>query len=186
MEAVIRTTCHEMIRDRYPNVQENDLLDEDDSVVLDTRCACVWIPSVKVGVNDVRMCVARWPETDTIVIIAEGGATHFVGRKITDREAICPEAEKHDIQVFTSAALRFNVTRHKLVPHHRVVSRDTIASICTAYGFASIDVLPTLKLNDPVAAYLNLQPGDTVEITRRDIVDNGLTMDSCIYRHVRR
>lgn len=186
MEEGIRTTCHEMVCDRYPDVREEDLMDDDDSVVLDSRCVCVWIPSVKVGVNDVRACVARWPDTDTLVIITEGGATHFVGRKITDRDAICTEAEGHDIQVFTCPSLRFNVTKHALVPRHRLVSHDEISSICTAYGFASMNVLPTIKLNDPVVAYLNLRPGDVVEITRHEIAENGLAMVSRVYRQVRK
>jgi DNA-directed RNA polymerase subunit H (RpoH/RPB5) len=173
-----------MLRDRYG--AEVEALDDEDSVVLGDRCVCVCVPSDKVGVNDVRTCVTRWPEAQTVVIIAEGGATHFVARKLLDREPMFPEAEGHDIQVLTSASMRFNVTEHVLVPRHRPIDTEAAATLCAKYGFESIDVLPTIKITDPVVVYLNLSLGDVVEITRDEIGDNGLAVRSVAYRRVRK
>jgi DNA-directed RNA polymerase subunit H (RpoH/RPB5) len=78
-----------------------------------------------------------------------------------------PEYRHAQVQFFTLKELQFNISRHHLVPEHKLVPEEEVADLMARYmvktkgqGFSTI-----LK-TDPMARYINAQPGDLVRITR--------------------
>jgi DNA-directed RNA polymerase subunit H (RpoH/RPB5) len=72
-----------------------------------------------------------------------------------------------DIQLFELRELRFNVSRHVLVPPH-TPERDesVITDIMRRHSLKSRYHLPIILSTDPMARYLALKPGQLVRIQR--------------------
>lgn len=87
---------------------------------------------------------------------------------ISTAKALEAEAASRGVEIclFTLKEIQYNVTKHVLVPEHRLLSgteADAVfASLCVKNRFQ----LPAIAASDPVARYLGLKHGDVVKITR--------------------
>ena len=71
------------------------------------------------------------------------------------------------IQIFDIKELQFNITKHKLVPKHELVTdQNEVSNLLKEYNLKSKNQLPIILKHDPVAKYLNLKSGDIVKIMR--------------------
>lgn len=71
------------------------------------------------------------------------------------------------LQVFLLHDLQFNISHHVLVPRHtRVSDAAEVQRVLRTYHLKNKHQLPLILHSDPMARYLDLQPGDVVRIER--------------------
>jgi DNA-directed RNA polymerase subunit H (RpoH/RPB5) len=70
------------------------------------------------------------------------------------------------IQIFWLDTLIINITEHELVPKHRVLEEKEKAILLEKYNLSSLNKIPVIAKNDPVAKFYGMHKGDVVEITR--------------------
>jgi DNA-directed RNA polymerase subunit H len=62
--------------------------------------------------------------------------------------------------------LQFNILKHVLVPHHRVLNNIELNEIKKKYNILSDNQFPEISRFDPVAQVIGIRPGEVCEITR--------------------
>ncbi|KAM0674130.1 hypothetical protein GVAV_002203 [Gurleya vavrai] len=89
------------------------------------------------------------------------------------RENLSPSGNKHleslvnfRIEVFKEKELLFNVTKHDLVPKHRVLNVDEKKELLEQRRIKESQ-LPRILRSDPVSRYYGVKPGDVFEILRK-------------------
>jgi DNA-directed RNA polymerase I, II, and III subunit RPABC1 len=101
------------------------------------------------------------------LVMCPEGLTPFAAREVkaTQPTEIGAEGNCH-LEIFTRANLAFNVTRHVLVPQHRILSasekRQLLADLSCKIG-----ALPKIKEQDPVVRYLGVPPGTVLAVERQ-------------------
>lgn len=74
--------------------------------------------------------------------------------------------DKMFIQVFWIDTLIINITKHELVPKHRILSQNEKEKLLERYSITSYNQLPIILKTDAVAKYYGMRRGDVVEIKR--------------------
>ena len=69
------------------------------------------------------------------------------------------------IEYFRDAELLVDITEHKLVPTHSVLTDTQKQELLTRYRLKPSQ-LPRIQQQDPIARYLGLKTGQVVKITR--------------------
>lgn len=89
------------------------------------------------------------------------------------REGISPAAKKFilecgsiSITSFVEKNLLFNITHHRLIPKHRIISENEKQKLLKVKMIKE-SVMPKILISDPVAKYYGAQRGDVVEIERK-------------------
>ena len=62
--------------------------------------------------------------------------------------------------------MKFDILKHKLVPHHEVLSREEVEKLLKAYNIKK-EQLPRILLTDPVAKAIGAKEGDVIKIIRK-------------------
>lgn len=73
------------------------------------------------------------------------------------------------IQHFDIRELQFNISKHNLVPLHRLIplkNEKEIKEIMDRLNIKSKSQMPIIQKSDPMARFMNARTGDIVEITR--------------------
>ena len=103
--------------------------------------------------------VQQLKDTDTLIfVICYGERIHNTHIQIEKQLVNC--------QLFHISQLLFNITKHKYVPKHELLSIDEIVELKKNVSIFSTTQLPTIKDTDPVARYLNMKNGDVCRIHR--------------------
>lgn len=69
-------------------------------------------------------------------------------------------------QVFTKAELKYNPSKHELVPQHEKMKEAEVKELLEKYNIRGKAHLPVILKTDVMAKWLGLRPGDVVRITR--------------------
>jgi len=69
------------------------------------------------------------------------------------------------VEFFEEPELYVNITKHELVPEHKLMSEKDKAALLKRYGLKETQ-LPKILTTDPVAKYLGLTRGQVVKISR--------------------
>jgi DNA-directed RNA polymerase subunit H len=72
-----------------------------------------------------------------------------------------------------------DITKHRLVPKHEILSPDEAKKVLETYGVEPHQ-LPLLLSSDPVAKAIGAKPGDIVKITRKSPTAGEIV----VYRYV--
>lgn len=104
----------------------------------------------------------------TILILPEK-LTAMNMKAIAERQkkADLAGAARTILQTFVMPELLYNITHHRLVPKHEVVSEeDDILRVIKDYNVKNRSQLPIILRTDPVAKYFGMKPGQLAKITR--------------------
>lgn len=97
--------------------------------------------------------------------------THFtfivLQERLQSKDKKKLENLKLNMQLFMLDELQYNITKHHLVPKHELIKNpDDIKKLMEELSLHSISQLPLILQTDPMARWLNAQPGDVLKITR--------------------
>ena len=116
--------------------------------------------SSKVGIALIRDLKTRMSELNARDgVLVASGLTHSAVTEL--RHMVISEGIY--ICAMTPESLQFDLTEHKAVPPHKLMTPDEREQLLKTYP---AEVLPIISLDDPVSKYYGAHPGDVFEITR--------------------
>jgi len=159
-----------MMTDRGIIIEKFDELNEIN--VFDT-VLLIFIENDKLGVQHVKNIEKHTEEQKKLVniLIYKNGITSFAKNAIKDL--------KVKVECFSYNELTYNVTKHKLVPTHKILSVSEKKDVLQKFLVKESN-LPLILSNDPIVRYFNAKPGTLFEITR----NSNTTVNSTFYRLV--
>ena len=116
----------------------------------------------KVGVKPIKNCCQRMKEQNVkrAIIVVKVNLTSF------SKQAIREMAQRGDrIEYFKESELLVDITEHKLVPEHIVLTPEEKKNLLARYRLKPSQ-LPRIQVQDPVARYFGLVVGQVVKIVR--------------------
>jgi len=75
------------------------------------------------------------------------------------------EIENPLVQIFEIRHLQFDISKHRKVPKHRIISDVEKVSILKEFNLKDSSFLPKIDSQDAMAKWIGCRPGDIVEIT---------------------
>uniref|UniRef100_A0A7S0M3M5 DNA-directed RNA polymerases I, II, and III subunit RPABC1 n=1 Tax=Cryptomonas curvata TaxID=233186 RepID=A0A7S0M3M5_9CRYP len=102
-----------------------------------------------------------------IVVVEKGllGHAQLTIDKMAEEKNKDSSAEPWRVEIFSAAELRFNITRHELVPRHTVLKEAEKRELLRRYHLQEKH-LPRMQQSDPLARYFGLELRSVVKITR--------------------
>lgn len=123
----------------------------------------VFFPSdEKVGLAPIRLYCTRMKEAGVsrAIVIVRGNLTSIA------KNAIAELSQRgFKLEYFKDAELLVDITEHRLVPEHVVLSEDEKKKLLERYRLKEFQ-LPRILVTDPVARYLGLERRKVVKINR--------------------
>lgn len=157
MEPIVHQTCIEMLIQRGYRISTDD---ENGIIAINEagkKIITLFDSLAKFNVDRVQEYVA---------IMKQSGIPHCI---VVYQNSITPVAKKvidelHDykMETFEEKTLRYNITKHRLVPAHTALSKFESDIFRKRYGIK----IPVLLKSDPVSRFYNFQRGDIVKIER--------------------
>lgn len=116
----------------------------------------------KVGVKPIKTYCQRMKEQNVMraIIVVKVNLTPFAKSAIKELSQ-----RSYRVEYFRDAELLIDITEHRLVPEHVVLSPQEKHELLKRYGLKPSQ-LPKIQLHDPVARYLGLSHGQVVKIVR--------------------
>ncbi|KAL4450102.1 hypothetical protein ABPG77_010771 [Micractinium sp. CCAP 211/92] len=178
----IRKTCLEMLADRGylitdeekeatrdqfidkfgADVRREDLTIMASKVDDPTEQIFVFFPDeVKVGVKTIKLLAERMRNegVQRAIMVTQANMTPFA------KQCLSEMAPKYYIELFQEAELLVNITKHTLVPQHRILTKEEKQTLLDRYKVKDTQ-LPRIQFNDPVARYFGMTRGSVVRIVR--------------------
>jgi DNA-directed RNA polymerase subunit H (RpoH/RPB5) len=152
---------------------------------------------------------ARITETNVVDlyqrVTQHGGTSGIIVVPISPSDTILSVISQYSnrLQIFHRAQLTFDITSHRKVPHHRLLTKDEVPKMLEKYNISLDDIikklqknnielkseepplasigmqfkeympLPYIQVHDPVARWIGAKPGDIVEIIRKSETAGG-------------
>jgi len=115
----------------------------------------------KVGIKTIKKYCERMQEENIsrAIIVVQQGMTPSAKQSLSDM------APRYILEQFLEAELLINITEHKLVPEHIILSVDEKQELLLRYKLKETQ-LPRIQQGDPVARYYGLKRGQVVKIVR--------------------
>ena len=155
---MIRTTCLEMIEQRGFTITE-DLEDYILGEKGDDAILVFFDASQKLDTGKVTLYIAKMKEMDVkACIIVYKDSVTCPAKKVID------ELQEYNIEIFKETSLRYNITKHRLVPKHKALSKSESTEFKKNYG----NKIPVLLKTDPIARFYNFQKGEIIRVDRND------------------
>ena len=115
----------------------------------------------KVGVKTIKQYCEMMKEASVshAILVVKQGVTPFA------KTALQEMASTYLIEHFRDAELLVDVTEHRLVPAHALLSPEDRQALLDRYKLRA-EQLPRIQRTDPVARFYGLKVGDVVKIVR--------------------
>ncbi len=158
----METVILEMLSQRgYTNIEENR---ERQEILASSSngTVCVFLTVItKLNVAEIQNRISDLQDRDIHhgIIIYSGTPTPTVKNVVSRSSAI-----GITIELFHSDDLQFNITKHRLVPKHVLLSKEEATEFKATYGTS----IPFLLRSDPVCRFYDFSKGDIVKIIRKD------------------
>lgn len=120
-----------------------------------------WSEEKNVGIKTMRKFLGILDEKN----ISKGIIIYSEKMTPAARKVISAMSNQYDLEEFAESDLLVNITRHKLVPKHEVLTTEEKKALLERYRLKETQ-LPRIQLIDPVARYYGLKRGQVVKITR--------------------
>eukprot|EP01084_Bolivina_argentea_P223254 377781_1 len=117
----------------------------------------------KLGVPTIKEVCKTMEENEVTkgIIVMKIEVTAFARRALEKVSGRC------QIETFKQSELMINITQHKLVPTHEILSDKDKRQLLDKYKLNSEAQLPRIQKLDPVARYFGAQKGQVFKITRQ-------------------
>ena len=128
----------------------------------DKNSVCAFLNIIeKLNVTEIHNVIAQLQKTEINhgLIVYEGFPTPAVKNVISNTADL-----NINIELFQADDLQFNITEHKLVPKHILLSKEEAAEFKEKYGVN----IPILLHTDAVARFFDFTKGEIIKIIRRD------------------
>lgn len=178
----VRKTCLEMLNDRGYLIGQDDLEESRDAFISKfseepkrddltllapkqedpTDQMFVFYPNEdKVGVKTIKTFAERMKSEGVFraMMVVQANLTPFAKQCLTEMQP------KYYIEVFQELELLINITKHVLVPQHRLLEAPEKKTLLDRYKVKDAQ-LPRIQFSDPVARYYGMQRGQVVRIVR--------------------
>ena len=122
----------------------------------------------KVGVKTIKQYCEMMKEASVshAILVVKQGVTPFAKTALQEMASALQEmASTYLIEHFRDAELLVDVTEHRLVPAHALLSPEDRQALLDRYKLRA-EQLPRIQRTDPVARYYGLKVGDVVKIVR--------------------
>jgi len=115
----------------------------------------------KVGVKPIKVYTDRMKEegVSNAILVLRVDITPFA------KQAVQEVSDSFRIEHFKEAELLVDITDHKLVPEHQLLSQNEKLELLKRYRLKETQ-LPRIQENDPVAKYYGMRRGNVVKIIR--------------------
>jgi len=160
-----------MIKDRNYTVTDNLSFDEPVNKINDDIIV-IFVEEAKVGINTVKNIEKTFEETQTshAIVIYNASITAFA-----KQSTLVLEAKGRILEFFKYDELTYNVTKHKLVPKHIIISNNEKKTLLNHYKINENQLASILK-KDPVVRYYNAKPGNVFKIVgHSDVTQRSIT-----------
>ena len=68
------------------------------------------------------------------------------------------------IQIFEMRHLQFDISAHRKVPKHRVISNEEAAAMLKEFHIQDVNKIPKIDCQDPMAKWIGARPGQVIEV----------------------
>lgn len=155
-------TIYEMLEDRkYSNIRT---LPEQTKIMAckgDHTIHVYFAKKKGLGVHDIRKILDNFDggrhENDRVILVCDGRVTYYAKQAIKDYQV--------QVETFQSKRLFYNVTKHVMVPPHRLLEQHEVDDVLLRYNLHLVQC-PKISAEDPVAKYYGAEPGQLMEIQR--------------------
>lgn len=69
------------------------------------------------------------------------------------------------VQIFYQSHLNFDISKHRKVPKHRILTEAEIQDVMKEFHISDIKKIPKIDSQDPMAKWIGARPSDVLEIT---------------------
>lgn len=158
-----RDATRDQFTDKYgPDIRREDLTVMASKMDDPTEQIFVFFPEeAKVGVKTIKLLAERMRNegVQRAVMVTQANMTPFA------KQCLSEMAPKYYIELFQEAELLVNITKHTLVPQHRILTREEKQTLLDRYKVKDTQ-LPRIQFSDPVARYFGMTRGQVVRIVR--------------------
>jgi DNA-directed RNA polymerase I, II, and III subunit RPABC1 len=129
------------------------------------KVAIFWTDVEKIGVKQIKSYIDFMDENDVnqSIIIMKHSITAFALRTLEDFNT---NFKDKFIEYFEYSDLLINITKHVLVPNHKVLNEQEKQDIVKKYQLKKDAQLPKLFRTDAISRYYGLRKGDIVKVVR--------------------
>ena len=116
---------------------------------------------VKVGVKTIKTLAERMRNEGVkrAIMVVQQNMTPFAKQCLNEMQP------KYHIELFQEAELLVNITKHVLVPEHRILTPEEKRTLLARYKVKETQ-LPRIQYSDPIARYYGMSRGQVVRIVR--------------------
>ena len=100
--------------------------------------------------------------TSGIIIVSQSKPSEKVLEVL--REHIS-DPENQLVQIFYVSHLNFDISKHRKVPFHRIITDQEKDKLMKDYNISKLSSLPKIDSQDAMAKWVGARPGDVIEIT---------------------
>jgi DNA-directed RNA polymerase subunit H (RpoH/RPB5) len=174
-------TLKEMMKDRNVDISNLDSISHTEletmykinpvfSISVNKNLSVIYHMSQKFTINSIKKILI--PECKTIFIFKEKINTLNIKnlKELTGEQGM---------EIFTLKELLINISKHKLVPKHEILSENEVKDLLDKYQLKQKTMLPIIQKTDPMARYLDVKAGEIVKVTR----PSQSAGDAIVYRY---
>jgi DNA-directed RNA polymerase subunit H len=112
--------------------------------------------------NNILEFAERNGHSNGIIIVSDSHASESVLAVL--REYIANK-ENPLVQLFELRHLQFDISAHRKVPKHRIMTQDELTKVLKEFHADSATLFPRIDCQDPMAKWVGARPGNVLEIT---------------------
>lgn len=137
-----------------------EIMDNSNDEIVTDKCCILFCGDRKINIGYVKQCIyiMETHHFDHLILIHKKPVTVTV-------KNVLKNLIDFRIEVFEEKELFFNITTHRLVPHHELVTKEERLQLDPKKGD-----FPQILQTDPICKFYDFKSGDIIKITRKNSV----------------
>jgi DNA-directed RNA polymerase subunit H len=112
--------------------------------------------------NNILEFAERNGHTNGMIIVTDSHASESV---LAVQRGYVANKENPLVQLFELRHLQFDISAHRKVPKHRIITQDELTKVLKEFHADSASLFPPIDCQDPMAKWVGARPGNVLEIT---------------------